>query len=71
MTLKQYLNHHNLSLKAFGNLCGLSAPTVLRVRDGLHMPSRRTLDAIVTATNGEIPIQDLITTPKIESSGIK
>jgi transcriptional regulator with XRE-family HTH domain len=71
MTLKDYLNHHSLSLKAFGNLCGLSAPTVLRVRDGLHMPSRRTLDAIVNATNGDVPIQDLIAPPKIEPSGIK
>ncbi len=60
MTLKDYLDQNKLSLKAFGDLCGLSAPTVLRVRDGLHMPSRRTLNAIVNATDGAVKIQDLI-----------
>ncbi|WP_143515523.1 helix-turn-helix domain-containing protein [Pseudooctadecabacter jejudonensis] len=50
MTLKEYLNQNKLSLKAFGDRCGISAPTVLRVRDGLHIPSRKTLNAIVSGT---------------------
>ena len=60
MTLKDYLTQNNLSLKVFGDRCGLSAPTVLRARDGINIPSRRTLQAIVTATNGAVSIQDLI-----------
>lgn len=60
MTLKDYLTLNNLSLKVFGDRCGLSAPTVLRARDGINIPSRRTLQAIVTATNGAVSIQDLI-----------
>lgn len=60
MTLKEYLDQNKLSLKAFGDQCGISAPTVLRVRDGLHMPSRRTLNAIVNTTGGEVQIQDII-----------
>ena len=64
MTLKEYLDLNKLSLKAFGDQCGLSAPTVLRVRDGLHMPSRRTLNAIVNATGGDVKIQDLIVVPE-------
>lgn len=61
MTLKEYLKQNNLSLKVFGDRCGLSAPTVLRARDGINIPSRRTLQAIVTATGGMVSIQDLIT----------
>ena len=36
MTLKDYLNQNKLSLKVFGDLCGLSAPTILRARDGTN-----------------------------------
>jgi transcriptional regulator with XRE-family HTH domain len=61
MTLKEYLEQNGLSLKAFGDRCGLSAPTILRARDGVNMPSRRTLKAIVGATHGAVTIQDLIT----------
>jgi transcriptional regulator with XRE-family HTH domain len=60
MTLKDYLDQNRLSLKAFGDRCGLSAPTVLRVRDGVNMPSRRTLNAIVHATGGDVTITDLV-----------
>jgi len=60
MTLKDYLDRNGLSLKAFGERCGLSAPTILRARDGVNIPSRRTLQAIVSATDGAVSIQDLI-----------
>lgn len=60
MTLKEYLTQNKLSLKAFADRCGLSAPTVLRARDGINMPSRRTLEAIVRATGGVVTIPDLI-----------
>lgn len=60
MTLKEYLDRNELSLRAFAKRCGVSAPTILRVRDGLHMPSRKTLQAIVDATDGAVRIQELI-----------
>jgi len=60
MTLKEYLSQNQLSLQAFADRCGLSAPTVLRIRDGKNIPSRRTLTAIVQATQGAVNIQDLI-----------
>jgi hypothetical protein len=60
MTLKDYLSQNDLSLKGFADQCGLSAPTILRARDGVNIPSRRTLEAIVSATKGAVTIQDLI-----------
>lgn len=60
MMLKDYLHQNDLSLKGFADQCGLSAPTILRARDGINIPSRRTLEAIVTATKGAVTIQDLI-----------
>ena len=60
MTLKDYLSRNRLSLKGFADQCGLSAPTILRARDGINMPSRRTLEAIVRATDGAVTINDLI-----------
>ena len=56
MTLKDYLDRNGLSLKAFGERCGLSAPTILRARDGVNIPSRRTLQAIVSATDGAVHV---------------
>lgn len=70
MTLKDYLNQNRLSLKAFADLCGLSAPTILRARDGMNMPSRRTLRAIVETTDGVVSIHDLVVTePRSVKSG--
>lgn len=60
MTLKEYLDLNGLSLKAFGICCGLSAPTILRARDGVNIPSRKTLQAIVDATDGQVTIAELI-----------
>lgn len=60
MTLNEYLKENRLSLKGFADQCGLSAPTILRARDGINMPSRRTLEAIVRATGGVVTINDLI-----------
>lgn len=60
MTLKEYLDQNGLSLKAFGDHCGVSAPTILRARDGVNIPSRRTLEAIIRATGGAVTVNDLV-----------
>lgn len=72
MTLREYLELNNLSLKAFGERAGLSAATVLRARDGICIPSRRSLRAITVATGGAVTVGDLValrdTAPKEEIS---
>lgn len=60
MTLKEYLDHHKLSLKTFGEQCGVSPATVLRARDGIVLPSRKTMRAIVDATGGRVTVDDLV-----------
>ena len=54
MTLKEYLDLNKVSLKAFGERCGVSAATILRARDGVVLPSRKTMEAIVQATDGQV-----------------
>lgn len=71
MTLRDYLDQNRLSLKAFGDLCGLSAPTVLRIRDGRNIPSRKTLNAIVRATGGVVTVQDLIAADPLDMEELK
>lgn len=61
MTLKEYLNRHGLSLKTFGDQCGISPATVLRARDGAVLPNRQTMRAIVEATKGEVSFAELVT----------
>jgi transcriptional regulator with XRE-family HTH domain len=67
MTLKDYLDQNDLSLKAFADRCGLSAPTILRARDGICLPSRRSLLAISRATGGAVTISDLVAVHDEES----
>ncbi|MFV1602331.1 MULTISPECIES: hypothetical protein [unclassified Phaeobacter] len=59
MTLKEYLDLNNISLKAFGDRCGVSAATVLRARDGVGLSSRKTMQAIVNATGGQVTPADV------------
>jgi transcriptional regulator with XRE-family HTH domain len=68
MTLKEYLDQNDLSLKAFADQCGLSAPTILRARDGICLPSRRSMLAISRATGGAVTITDLVTVHDEECS---
>jgi transcriptional regulator with XRE-family HTH domain len=65
MTLREYLELHSLSLKAFGERAGLSPATVLRARDGICIPSRRSLRAITVATGGAVTVGDLVAVPEI------
>jgi transcriptional regulator with XRE-family HTH domain len=67
MTLREYLELHNLSLKAFGERAGLSPATVLRARDGICIPSRRSLRAITVATGGAVTVGDLVALCDTES----
>ncbi len=41
-------------------MCGLSAATILRAREGSVIPNRKTLTAIARATNGQVSVANLI-----------
>jgi hypothetical protein len=60
MTLKDCIAQSNHNPKVSEDRSGLSAPAVFRARDGINIPSRRTLQVIVTATGRAVSIQDLI-----------
>lgn len=60
MKLSDYLSENGLSLHRFAKAAGLSPATVMRVRDGTVIPSRRTLLAIVTATERRVSVNELM-----------
>jgi len=60
MKLADYLSANNLSLSEFGRRAGLSASSVLRVRDGLVVPTLQTMSRIEVATNEQVTRMDLI-----------
>lgn len=60
MKLDQYLKHNRLSLAVFAKSVGASPSTILRVRDGLVIPSRKTMAAIERATNGQVTATELL-----------
>lgn len=60
MTLGDYLERHQLSLRAFARACGVSASSIHRVRNGKVIPNRRLLEAIYRETGGQVTPADLI-----------
>ena len=62
MVLSEFLRVRGLSLADFAARCDTSASTILRVRDGDVVPSRRVLDAIWRETDGYVTSNDLVGT---------
>lgn len=60
MRLDEYLSLHKMSLRALARAAKLGVATVKRVRDGTSIANRRTLEAIVDATDGAVTISDLV-----------
>ena len=60
MRLDDYLKQNRLSLARFAKAANLSAATVLRARDAICVPSRRTMEQIEAATNGAVTRVDLV-----------
>lgn len=60
MLLAQYLAVNGLTLREFARRCCTSASTMLRVRDGIVLPSRRVLLAIHRETEGAVSIAEMI-----------
>lgn len=60
MMLNDYLTTNKLTLAQFAARTGVSASTVFRIRDGVVLPSLRTIQAIEAATGGLVTRIDLI-----------
>jgi transcriptional regulator with XRE-family HTH domain len=60
MRLDQYLKENGLSLAEFARRCGVTTPTIMRVRNGSVVPHRSTMDAIYRASDGLVRAVDLV-----------
>jgi transcriptional regulator with XRE-family HTH domain len=60
MRLDQYLKQNDLSLAEFARRCGVTTPTIMRVRNGTVVPHRSTMAAIFKASNGQVRAVDLV-----------
>lgn len=60
MKLDEYLKANNISGAEFAELIGVDAATVFRIRTGRVFPHRRTMQSIMTATDGKVSANDLI-----------
>jgi hypothetical protein len=60
MKLSDYLKATQQSLAEFAATCGTSTSTMLRVRDGDVVPSRRVMTAIWRASNGQVTPNDVL-----------
>jgi transcriptional regulator with XRE-family HTH domain len=54
MTLTEYIQSKGLTLDQFGLLIGRSGATVSRIARGIHKPDWQTMEAILSATAGEV-----------------
>ncbi|MFV1808826.1 hypothetical protein [Phaeobacter sp. Ax4a-4a] len=62
MRLDEYLSLNNIGVRAFARIAGLGVATVVRARDGVGIGNRRTLQAIINATDGAVTASDLVET---------
>lgn len=60
MTLQEFLTLKNLSDPDFGVLIGRDRTTVMRLRRGDTKPDWKTMEAIVSATQGEVTPNDFL-----------
>ena len=62
MDLNQYLLLNGISVRAFARACGTSASSIVRIRRREVIPTLRVMEAIHTATNGQVTPADLVPT---------
>ncbi|AUR00791.1 hypothetical protein PhaeoP88_03470 [Phaeobacter inhibens] len=60
MTLDDYLTTHSISGPVFAAQIGVDPATVYRIRKGRVLPHRRTILAIIEATEGLVGLSDLL-----------
>lgn len=60
MTLDDYLKKRSVSGPVFAERIGVDPATVYRIRKGQVLPHRRTILAIIEATEGLVGLSDLL-----------
>ena len=60
MKLEDYLTTNSLTLAQFSDQCGVSAPTIYRIKNKQVVPSKSTMVAILEATDGQVTPNDLV-----------
>jgi hypothetical protein len=60
MKLSVFLTKNNLSASAFARMIQVDPATVLRIRAGKVFPHRKTMEAIWTATDGQVGPNDFL-----------
>ena len=60
MKLEDYLLENSLTLSDFSGRCGVSAPTIFRIKNKQVVPSKSTMVAILEATDGLVTPNDLV-----------
>lgn len=69
MTLDDYLKTHSVSGPAFAERIGVDPATVYRIRKGLVLPHRKTILAIIQATEGLVGLADFISVEASQTTG--
>lgn len=69
MTLDDYLKKHSVSGPVFAERIGVDPATVYRIRKGRVLPHRRTIIAIIKATNGRVGLSDFIPVETLQQPG--
>lgn len=60
MTLDKYLTTFDISGADFADQIGVNAATIYRIRTGRVFPHRKTMQAIISATDGAVTANDLV-----------
>ena len=60
MKLEDYLTTNALTLAQFSDQCGVSAPTIFRIKNQQVVPTKSTMVAILEATDGKVTPNDLV-----------
>lgn len=70
MDLKTYLATEAIGVRAFARQCGVSAATIKRVRDSEVVPSRSTMNKIVSVTGGQVTVHDMMSAIHDEATAL-
>lgn len=58
--MEDFLTSNALTLAQFSKRCGVSAPTIYRIKNQQVVPTKSTMVAILAATDGQVTPNDLV-----------
>ncbi|MEZ5691164.1 MAG: helix-turn-helix transcriptional regulator [Rickettsiales bacterium] len=64
MTLLEYINHKKITQAAFARYIGESPQNIERYVNGKRLPRKKTIDKIISATDGLVSYHDFYLTHK-------